>query len=158
MPCSARLATKGYKPLTLVGALIYQLRDTGNQPPNPGFVKLKPGFTSLATQGFNPLTFAVLMPCSTTRGNVSSASSPYAVGSGLGVQGSSRLELHCESMSTTKGSVLDHAFPYSDHEALTAELRLDRVAQDGVSQDGSNGMGPLARGSDRTAGTSSLSL
>ncbi|CAL8401110.1 unnamed protein product [Arctogadus glacialis] len=67
-------------------------------------------------------------------------------------KGSSRLELHCESMSTTKGSVSDHAFPYSDHEALTAELRLDRVSQDGVPQDGSKGMGPLARGSDRTAG------
>lgn len=28
-------------------------------------------------------------------------------------------------MSTTKGSVPDHPFPYSDHEALTAELRLE---------------------------------
>lgn len=27
-------------------------------------------------------------------------------------------------MSTTKGSVTDHPFPYSDHEALTSELRL----------------------------------
>jgi len=49
--------------------------------------------------------------------------------------------LHCDSMSTTKGSVPDHAFPYSDHEALTAELRLEPVSQDGPSGDG------------RTAGT-----
>lgn len=27
-------------------------------------------------------------------------------------------------MSTTKGSVANHPFPYSDHEALTSELRL----------------------------------
>ena len=61
-------------------------------------------------------------------------------------------------MSTTKGSVPDHAFPYSDHEALTAELRLERVSQDPVPQDGPKGDGPPARGSDRTAGTSSLAL
>ena len=68
------------------------------------------------------------------------------------------MELHCESMSTTKGHVPDHAFPYSDHEALTAELRLDRVSQDGGSQDRSKGDGLLARGSDRTAGTTSLAF
>lgn len=62
-------------------------------------------------------------------------------------KGSSKVELHCESMSTTKGSVPDHTFPYSDHEALTAELRLDRV-----SQDKSQGDGPPGRASDRTAG------
>ena len=66
-------------------------------------------------------------------------------------------------MSTTKGSVPDHAFPYSDHEALTAELRLERVSQDPVPQDpvpqdGPKGDGPPARGSDRTAGTYSLAL
>lgn len=42
-------------------------------------------------------------------------------------QGSSKVDIHCDSMSTTKGSVPDHAFPYSDHEALTAELRLDTL-------------------------------
>ncbi|XP_008278105.1 sphingomyelin phosphodiesterase 2 isoform X2 [Stegastes partitus] len=38
---------------------------------------------------------------------------------------SSKADIYCDSMSTTKGSVLDHPFPYSDHEALTAELRLE---------------------------------
>lgn len=38
---------------------------------------------------------------------------------------SSKANIYCDSMSTTKGSVLDHPFPYSDHEALTAELRLE---------------------------------
>lgn len=40
-------------------------------------------------------------------------------------KGSSKAVIHCDSMSTTKGSVPDHPFPYSDHEALTAELRLE---------------------------------
>lgn len=40
-------------------------------------------------------------------------------------KGSSEMDIHCDYMSTTKGSVPDHPFPYSDHEALTAELRLD---------------------------------
>lgn len=39
-------------------------------------------------------------------------------------QGSSKADIYCDFMSTTKGSVTDHPFPYSDHEALTAELRL----------------------------------
>uniref|UniRef100_A0A3Q0RRI4 sphingomyelin phosphodiesterase n=1 Tax=Amphilophus citrinellus TaxID=61819 RepID=A0A3Q0RRI4_AMPCI len=39
-------------------------------------------------------------------------------------QGSSETDIYCDSMSTTKGSVPDRSFPYSDHEALTAELRL----------------------------------
>ena len=30
-------------------------------------------------------------------------------------------------MSTTKGSVPDQLFPYSDHEALTADLRLETL-------------------------------
>uniref|UniRef100_A0A671YY16 Sphingomyelin phosphodiesterase 2 n=1 Tax=Sparus aurata TaxID=8175 RepID=A0A671YY16_SPAAU len=38
---------------------------------------------------------------------------------------SSKAEIYCDFMSTTKGSVPDHPFPYSDHEALTAELRLE---------------------------------
>ncbi len=40
-------------------------------------------------------------------------------------QGSSKKDIYCDFMSTTKGSVPDHPFPYSDHEALTAELRLE---------------------------------
>ncbi|XP_071350888.1 sphingomyelin phosphodiesterase 2 [Trachinotus anak] len=40
-------------------------------------------------------------------------------------KGSTKAEIFCDSMSTTKGSVPDHPFPYSDHEALTAELRLE---------------------------------
>uniref|UniRef100_A0A3Q3KZB9 Sphingomyelin phosphodiesterase 2 n=1 Tax=Mastacembelus armatus TaxID=205130 RepID=A0A3Q3KZB9_9TELE len=40
-------------------------------------------------------------------------------------KGSSKTEIYCDSMSTTKGSVPDHPFPYSDHEALTSELRLE---------------------------------
>ncbi|CAJ1050249.1 sphingomyelin phosphodiesterase 2 [Xyrichtys novacula] len=39
-------------------------------------------------------------------------------------KGSPKLGISCDSMSTTKGSVPNHPFPYSDHEALTAELRL----------------------------------
>ncbi|XP_069547216.1 sphingomyelin phosphodiesterase 2 [Brachyistius frenatus] len=39
-------------------------------------------------------------------------------------QGSSKTDIYCDSMSTTKGSLPDRPFPYSDHEALTAELRL----------------------------------
>uniref|UniRef100_A0A3Q3IJ76 Sphingomyelin phosphodiesterase 2 n=1 Tax=Monopterus albus TaxID=43700 RepID=A0A3Q3IJ76_MONAL len=40
-------------------------------------------------------------------------------------KGSSKTKIYCDSMSTTKGSVPDHPFPYSDHEALTAVLRLE---------------------------------
>ncbi|XP_072308228.1 sphingomyelin phosphodiesterase 2 [Eucyclogobius newberryi] len=43
-------------------------------------------------------------------------------------KGSSRAELHCDLMSTTKGSAPEKPFPYSDHEALTAELRLKPLA------------------------------
>ncbi|XP_044028215.1 sphingomyelin phosphodiesterase 2 [Siniperca chuatsi] len=39
-------------------------------------------------------------------------------------KGSSKVDICCDFMSTTKGSVPDHPFPYSDHEALTTELRL----------------------------------
>ncbi|XP_034021377.1 sphingomyelin phosphodiesterase 2 isoform X2 [Thalassophryne amazonica] len=39
-------------------------------------------------------------------------------------KGSGKVDISCESMSTTKGSVPDQPFPYSDHEALSAELRL----------------------------------
>ncbi|XP_073325053.1 sphingomyelin phosphodiesterase 2 [Pagrus major] len=40
-------------------------------------------------------------------------------------KGSSKADIYCDFMSTTKGSVPDSPFPYSDHEALTAELRLE---------------------------------
>lgn len=39
-------------------------------------------------------------------------------------KGSSKMDVSCDFMCTTKGSVPNHPFPYSDHEALTAELRL----------------------------------
>lgn len=51
-------------------------------------------------------------------------------------KGSSRVHVQCESMSTTKGSVPHQPFPYSDHEALTAELRLEPVSQ---TQQGGSG-------------------
>ncbi|XP_014847887.1 PREDICTED: sphingomyelin phosphodiesterase 2 [Poecilia mexicana] len=40
-------------------------------------------------------------------------------------KGSSTAKIYCDFMSTTKGSVPGHPLPYSDHEALTAELRLE---------------------------------
>ncbi|XP_043081481.1 sphingomyelin phosphodiesterase 2a isoform X2 [Puntigrus tetrazona] len=42
------------------------------------------------------------------------------------MKGSQRVNMKCESLSTTKGSVADKPFPYSDHEALTADLTLLR--------------------------------
>ncbi|XP_071398407.1 sphingomyelin phosphodiesterase 2 [Centroberyx affinis] len=50
-------------------------------------------------------------------------------------KGSSKVDIRCESMSTTKGSVPDHPFPYSDHEALTTELRLDLLTQTEIGSD-----------------------
>ncbi|KAM3877759.1 sphingomyelin phosphodiesterase 2-like [Diretmus argenteus] len=50
-------------------------------------------------------------------------------------KGSSKVDIKCESMSTTKGSVPDHPFPYSDHEALTAEMRLDPLSQTETQSD-----------------------
>lgn len=55
-------------------------------------------------------------------------------------KGSTKAEIHCDSMSTTKGSIPEKPFPYSDHEALTAELRvkalrLQEPAQDQADQD-----------------------
>uniref|UniRef100_A0A8C1U4C4 sphingomyelin phosphodiesterase n=1 Tax=Cyprinus carpio TaxID=7962 RepID=A0A8C1U4C4_CYPCA len=40
------------------------------------------------------------------------------------MKGSQKVSMKCESLSTTKGPVADKPFPYSDHEALTAELAL----------------------------------
>ena len=62
-------------------------------------------------------------------------------------QGSSKVDVQCESLSTTKGSVPGHPFPYSDHEALTAELRLEPVSQTQAGDD-QGAMEP-----DCTAGT-----
>ncbi|XP_076870012.1 sphingomyelin phosphodiesterase 2 isoform X2 [Brachyhypopomus gauderio] len=39
-------------------------------------------------------------------------------------KGSKRVDVRCESLTTTKGVVPGHPFPYSDHEALCAELLL----------------------------------
>ncbi|XP_055044224.2 sphingomyelin phosphodiesterase 2a isoform X1 [Misgurnus anguillicaudatus] len=40
------------------------------------------------------------------------------------IKDSKTVGMKCESLSTTKGSVAHKPFPYSDHEALTAELAL----------------------------------
>uniref|UniRef100_A0A7N8XCR5 Sphingomyelin phosphodiesterase 2 n=1 Tax=Mastacembelus armatus TaxID=205130 RepID=A0A7N8XCR5_9TELE len=50
-------------------------------------------------------------------------------------KGSSKTEIYCDSMSTTKGSVPDHPFPYSDHEALTSELRLESHTPPEIGRD-----------------------
>ena len=50
-------------------------------------------------------------------------------------QGSPKTDVFCDSMSTTKGSVADQPFPYSDHEALTAELRLESHTPPGTGRD-----------------------
>lgn len=42
----------------------------------------------------------------------------------LNLQGSSKADINCDFMSTTKGSVSDQPFPYSDHEAVTTHFRL----------------------------------
>ncbi|XP_061893460.1 sphingomyelin phosphodiesterase 2 [Entelurus aequoreus] len=39
-------------------------------------------------------------------------------------KGSGQADIQCTSMSTTQGSIPGHPLPYSDHEALTVELRL----------------------------------
>lgn len=39
-------------------------------------------------------------------------------------QGSERVDVSCESLSTTKGPVEGQPFPYSDHETLSTELVL----------------------------------
>ncbi|XP_019713214.1 sphingomyelin phosphodiesterase 2 [Hippocampus comes] len=39
-------------------------------------------------------------------------------------KGSCKADIQCVSMRTTKGSIPGQAFPYSDHEALTAEFTL----------------------------------
>ncbi|XP_051517342.1 sphingomyelin phosphodiesterase 2-like isoform X1 [Myxocyprinus asiaticus] len=40
------------------------------------------------------------------------------------MKGSKRVNMKCESLSTTKGSVANKPFPYSDHEALIADFVL----------------------------------
>ncbi|XP_062262786.1 sphingomyelin phosphodiesterase 2 [Platichthys flesus] len=50
-------------------------------------------------------------------------------------KGSSKTDVFCDSMSTSKGSVPDQPFPYSDHETLTAELRLESHTPPGTGRD-----------------------
>lgn len=61
-------------------------------------------------------------------------------------KGSSLVDIHCDSMSTTRGSVPGRPFPYSDHEALTSELRMESVQtrSDGKSKDQDSAAGQLA--------------
>nr|XP_040058894.1 sphingomyelin phosphodiesterase 2 isoform X2 [Gasterosteus aculeatus aculeatus] len=54
-------------------------------------------------------------------------------------QGSSERDVHCDFMSTTKGSAPDHPFPYSDHEALTAALRVETRQRPSKNQDSAGG-------------------
>ncbi|XP_067117622.1 sphingomyelin phosphodiesterase 2 [Osmerus mordax] len=55
------------------------------------------------------------------------------------IKGSSRVELQCESMSTTQGSVPDQPHPYSDHEALSVALRLGPSGPQAGGEDGGSG-------------------
>ncbi|KAJ0068646.1 hypothetical protein NL108_010334, partial [Boleophthalmus pectinirostris] len=50
-------------------------------------------------------------------------------------KGSLKAEIRCDFMSTTKGSVPDKPFPYSDHEALTADLRLKPLISQETTHD-----------------------
>ncbi|XP_028432756.1 sphingomyelin phosphodiesterase 2 isoform X2 [Perca flavescens] len=64
-------------------------------------------------------------------------------------KGSSKMDVYCDFMSTTKGSVPDHPFPYSDHEALTAGLRLEthtttETGRDSQSKNKDSAAGKLA--------------
>nr|XP_040058895.1 sphingomyelin phosphodiesterase 2 isoform X3 [Gasterosteus aculeatus aculeatus] len=54
-------------------------------------------------------------------------------------KGSSERDVHCDFMSTTKGSAPDHPFPYSDHEALTAALRVETRQRPSKNQDSAGG-------------------
>lgn len=59
-------------------------------------------------------------------------------------QGSSRANVCCDFMCTTKGSVANQPFPYSDHEAVTAHLRLKaRTTADMVSESPNSSAGML---------------
>ncbi|MBN3319163.1 NSMA phosphodiesterase, partial [Atractosteus spatula] len=44
-------------------------------------------------------------------------------------KGSPRVHVKCESLTTTKGSVPGKSFPYSDHEALSAVLLLQKTEE-----------------------------
>lgn len=61
-------------------------------------------------------------------------------------KGSPKANVYCDFMSTTKGSVPDHPFPYSDHEALTAELRLE------TNPPSQTGTEPPSKNQDSAAG------
>ncbi|XP_031423631.1 sphingomyelin phosphodiesterase 2 [Clupea harengus] len=62
-------------------------------------------------------------------------------------KGSKRVEMKCESLSTTQGSYPGRAFPLSDHEALSAHLLLvpsDPASQQGEPESGKENTGKLA--------------
>nr|CBN80739.1 Sphingomyelin phosphodiesterase 2 [Dicentrarchus labrax] len=61
-------------------------------------------------------------------------------------KGSSKVAIYCDLMSTTTGSVPEHPFPYSDHEALTAELRLETHAPTETESDRKSGNPASAAG------------
>lgn len=63
----------------------------------------------------------------------------------LNPQGSSKADVSCDFMCTTKGSVPDQPFPYSDHEAVTAHLRMKACTPaDTLSESHNSSAGTLA--------------
>lgn len=76
-------------------------------------------------------------------------------------QGSPKADIYCDFMSTTKGSVTDHPFPYSDHEALTSELRLkmhtNETESDSKSKNQDSAAGRFTRHASRVALTMPMS-
>ncbi|KAM9408566.1 sphingomyelin phosphodiesterase 2 isoform 1-T2 [Pholidichthys leucotaenia] len=61
-------------------------------------------------------------------------------------KGTAKVDIHCDSMSTTKGSIAGSPFPYSDHEALTAELRLESPISTETGSGGSSKTEDFATG------------
>ncbi|XP_040890077.1 sphingomyelin phosphodiesterase 2 [Toxotes jaculatrix] len=64
-------------------------------------------------------------------------------------KGCSKTAIFCDSMCTTKGCIPEHPFPYSDHEALTTELRLvshtpSETGRDKQSKDQDSAAGRVA--------------
>ncbi|XP_068172392.1 sphingomyelin phosphodiesterase 2 [Antennarius striatus] len=51
-------------------------------------------------------------------------------------KGSSKADVYCDFMSTTKGSAPGHPYPYSDHEALTVKFRLETHSSTDADGDG----------------------
>ncbi|KAL6112524.1 smpd2 [Pungitius sinensis] len=67
-------------------------------------------------------------------------------------KGSSKTDIYCDFMSTTKGSAPDHAFPYSDHEALTAALRVEAHTPSETQRDGQRSSQNRDAAAGKTAG------